>query len=190
MAKAKKERLRLRRELQALTEHQSRPTRRYLRAFWVAVGAVATALSLYLAFYALRPKISISPGPQISANDFESPFIVRNDGLVPIYDVTPRCTILYAEDTRGNRFTSARTSMGVSAQRLGVGRDTTISCVRNAIGQGAPFIQSATPIARAEIAITVSFWAYFWPPHQEESQEFGARRDPGDKLVWYSTSRH
>jgi hypothetical protein len=62
------------------------------------VGLAVTVMGFVSALYTFQSKVSINPGDRLDPGDpFRTPFIVRNGGVLPIFDVEGYCGMVLVE---------------------------------------------------------------------------------------------
>jgi hypothetical protein len=162
-----------------------------------AIGAVlvflATILGLVTGYIALLPRVSVSQNEQLDPSDpFSSPFVVSNDGPLPMERVRFRCGIVSASyehgpkveggSNFGSSFIFAPDASGnmppqnFGAVEMNPGERSTIpSC-------NYPFPKS---VAGANIGIIVTFRIGYTPFSSKRTFRFVTLADSNKKLHWY-----
>jgi hypothetical protein len=157
------------------------------------IGFSAAILGLVTGYVALLPSISVSQNEQLNQNDpFSSPFIVSNDGPLPIEGFRFTCGIGQARHASGPTI-SGDPNFGTSfiflpdasgklpvenfgANKMKPGERSTVpSC-------NYPF---PGPIAGADGGIVVTFRIGYTPFAAQRIFHFAALADTNNKLHWF-----
>ena len=81
------------------------------------LGLISSLVGIFGFLFLVYPRISLYPGESLNSHDpFQTPFILKNDGYLPIYDVDYSLNVEKMEDINHNTFANV-TIMGVSNMR-------------------------------------------------------------------------
>lgn len=178
MSRRRRQRPRARRSESATAQREA-STRVSKITAWIL--GVASLLGTVITVYLLPPNVSISAAGYIPRNELATPFLVTNNGPLPIYDVTPTCFVERLTDTGGTTLTLGRTSTGRIAKTLSSGEHTTVACTG--------FFRTDHQITLIDVSIAVSCWTWLRPWHHEiRRQRFSARRGDDGAIHWYPTA--
>ncbi len=130
-----------------------------------AIGLALTILGLLLSLLSLTPRPTVSPMPVLNQkNPFSAPFIISNEGWVPLKDVRVESQILEMEDSNHNRFTVASMSRYTPpAARIEPGE-------KHSVPLAAVSIQGVR-ILRADVQLIVRYRSA-WVPIFEKTNTF------------------
>lgn len=148
-------------------------------------------LGIISGYYGLEQRVSVSQGEPLDDKDpFSTPFIVSNDGPLPIENVTFRCGIGHTSYKNGPKIQGAENfsssfifapggklpAQNFGASEMNPGERSTIpSC-------GYPFPPT---IEAGDIGIVVSYRVGHTPIRQTRIFRFGTLPDANNKLHWF-----
>lgn len=165
---------------------QEQPRRRWflpsLSRGWKIFGGVVLLLSAVALFLQLAPRVTVSPAPSLDpSKPFNNPFVISNEGYLPIYDVTFRCRIREVRDEGNARIIAPRGTSDMSVRpTLRVTEKSTIVC---------PFpFNFEHPLVGADIEIIVEYRPAFLFWRSEQSFRFGTAKNAEGNLIWFSRS--
>jgi len=159
------------------------------------IGFVAAILGIVTGWLALLPRVSVSQNEQLDPdNTFSSPFIISNDGPLPLENVRFMCGIVEVKHEKGpdvigdakfgthffiltdKNGNAAPQNFG-SPEMLPGERSTMPSCTY-------PYLN---PVENATIGVVVDFKIAYAPfiPDQRRIFRFGTLRDIAGKNHWF-----
>ena len=166
--------------------HASSTYKNILAVIGQVIGYAAAILGLITGYVALIPRISVSQSQPLDVNDpFSTPFIVSNDGPLPLMNVKFSCAIRDLVDTKGDRATVGDqkglgpeiTAPQLVSDEISPGERSTIPCA-------SPF-RFPTPLASGDVSIVVRFRiGYTFLPSKRISRFVTVKAADGH-LYWY-----
>jgi hypothetical protein len=151
------------------------------------IAVFIAVIGLFVSHLTLKPKISVEPDIQIESNNpFTTTFKISNNGYLPVNNVEISHwfnNVIFSKP-KGIMKDSKLTTYGNMIPILGVGQTET------AFRLSAPVIGDII-IAQADIAITISYKAY-WPPpwHLSENFAFTLTKNSSGSQYWQHTILH
>jgi len=157
------------------------------------IASLAAILGIATGYLALLPRVSVSRNEQLDpSNTFSSPFIISNDGPLPMENVRFTCGIVDVKHENGPEilgdinFGTAffvlkdkngnPAVMNFGSREMMPGeRSTMPSC-------SYPYLN---PIERANIGIVVDFRLGYTPFETKRIFRFGTLKDSSGKLHWF-----
>jgi hypothetical protein len=176
-----------------VTGRASRIAKRTAQIAGTVIGFFAAILGIVTGYLALLPRISVSQNDQLDpSNTFSSPFIISNDGPLPIENVRFACGIIdvkhengpemIGDQNFGSRFFVMHDKEGKiagfnlgSPEMLPGERSTIPSC-------SYPWLN---PVEYANIGIVVEFRIGYTPFPGRRVFRFGTLKDAAGKLHWF-----
>lgn len=146
---------------------------------WKIFLTIGAILGFWSAFYSLAPSLSVTPQTPLDLqNPFTTPFVVSNDGFLPVYSVVYSCSTKNVEDANRNRVSIVSAVTGrIDALRINTDEKQTIRC---------PFpVRLSAPIQRGEITLTITFRSSWIPWDQEKRFHFVAARNSNGHIIWF-----
>src|SRR5680860_12853 len=103
--------------------------RRLASRLWKIVVLAGVLIGLFGGVVQLYTRISISPQAPLSpSNIFTTPFIISNDGLLPIYDVGITCNFSGVIDIYGNVWVDNNYTPGYTVIKMEAGEQVVMGC--------------------------------------------------------------
>lgn len=169
-------------QLQLEPVHTPSLARRIVTKTWkgiVSVGVLVTLTGLL----SLLPKVSVSAARLLDPQaPFSAPFVISNDGYLPVHDITFRCVVRYVEHAdRGRVIVSPH---GITSGQVIAVIDPT---EKSTVACPFPFF-SQSPIIGADIEFVLKYrpdWL-FW--HREKRFRFGLAKDKDNQFHWFPRS--
>lgn len=128
--------------------------------------ALLAAIALFFEF---SPKIAVSLDQPLDLSDaFSSPFMVANDGYLPLNEVSARCALNQVDFAR-NRFKNivVASHIDIAAEML-PGEKLTVKCrFRETIG-----VADSDTFENADISIAIEYRLWFWPNKRQREFRF------------------
>jgi hypothetical protein len=127
----------------------------------------------------LLPKISVEPSPPMQSNNLlTAPFVISNDGFLPMYKVSYFVKLRHIENAKGGKvITNYERGMepsGFSIPSLMPGEKATT-------GLPNPF---GEPTVSGDIDFVVTYRPSWLPWEQKKVFRFGGSKESDGKLVW------
>jgi len=149
-----------------------------LRILSKIIGATITLLVTLSGVLAYWPLVAIDVGPSLdSDNPFSYPFIISNDGILPLFGVSVSCIFDKGKFEGGVLFENNRMVFENKLQIMAPHQKTTAPCHRMFGLKGMTLISASTTIA-------VSFYPALWPSRTSVSRSFRAELTDGKGIVW------
>ena|GEM_PF-5605342 len=151
-----------------------------LRKGWRGIVGMSVLLSILGFAFVAWPRLSVIPGEVFDKrNPLHTPFILRNDGYLPLSDIKFICFLRNATLSGSNKpfvenvgFSLANTRIS----RLGANESASITFDR-IIGQVVDF-------ASADIDVLVTYRPFLMPFKTSDSQGFKTKENYNGELVW------
>jgi hypothetical protein len=166
--------------------HASNTYKNILGMIGQVIGYAAAILGLITGYMALIPRISVSQSQPLDVNEpFSTPFIVSNDGPLPLMNVRFACAINALRDSKGDNVTVGNqkglgpeiTVPQLISDEISPGERSTVPCAN-------PF-RFPTPLASGDVAIVVRFRiGYTFLPSKRISRFVTFKATDGH-LYWY-----
>jgi hypothetical protein len=154
-------------------------------------GVLVTLFGLWVGFLNIIPIVSVNPQPPLVSSDaFSAPFVVSNDGYLPLYDVHFRCSprrISYRKP--GSRGGLDVTTSGSEEEETG-GIESRAIAARLLPHQKASFPclfpnQHPEWLTSADVAIVVVYSPTSWPHiRRNHVNHFSMSRDTSGQYNW------
>jgi hypothetical protein len=168
-------------------------SKRTVQILGTLIGFVAAILGIVSGYYGLEQRISVSQGEPLDEQDpFSTPFIISNDGPLPIENIRYTCGIGHTSYKNGPQIkgaenygtffiflpsTNGKMPMpGFGAIEMNPGERSTISSC------AYPFPKT---IEGGDIGIVVSYRVGYTPIKQTRIFRFGTLPDANNKLHWF-----
>jgi hypothetical protein len=152
--------------------------------FWVGFGLF---LALIAAYYELKPRISVTPSRLMESNNpFSAPFIIKNEGHLPIHSVTFRIASLLMQPIEGGKVIIPNNTYAYKEYFL-----IPILESGESVTTGLPDYYSVfilkTKISYVDIDFVVIYRPDYWPLTVEKHFRFGLSKNP-DSWMWLPRS--
>jgi hypothetical protein len=152
--------------------------------FWKFVVVLSVIVGLIAALLTFLPRLSMSSSESLDpSTPFSTPFVVSNDGLLSINDVTCYCLIRRVVIADRGDITVSNNivySDSLPVPNLAPGEKTTVSC--------PPLLPSEPRITRADMDIVLRFRPYGLPWYREKAFRFTTEIASDKRLHWYPRS--
>jgi len=155
------------------------------------LGSLATLFGVYVGFLNLVPRITVTPQAALVSSDaFSAPFVVSNDGFLPVYDVHCFCSprkVRYRKP--GSKGGLDITTEGADENETG-GVEAPFIAKKLSPGQRATFPcpfpnQFPAWLVSADIGLVVVYNAAPWPPiRRHQMNRFSLSRDTAGEYHW------
>ena len=145
--------------------------------------AILAVLGFLIALLTIFPRISVSNDAPLDADDaFATPFVVSNDGYLPLYSV------LFLVSTRDVRFTDGRAIIGTPDYKSRwTAPDWELPSLyptkRHDVYAGRVIVSHGT-LQSADIGIIVQYRPAFWPFRREILCRFKTQQGYDGRLHW------
>ncbi|MDQ3749668.1 MAG: hypothetical protein M3367_11780 [Acidobacteriota bacterium] len=147
---------------------------------WTIIAGISVIVGI-IGGVQLSPRVSVSSNESLDpSTPFSSPFIVSNEGLLPIYDVEFQCDIKNVEAMNNinlGGFNTVGTAKIIPIINP-AGKETT-QCA-----QGL-FAPTSGQFENADVSIVVSYRVYWIPLSQTRKFRFVTRKDKSGQLHWF-----
>ena len=147
----------------------------------MSLGIISFVLSLLAFLFLVYPRISLSPGQSLNTHDpFQTPFIIKNDGYLPLYNIDYLLNLESMEDINHNRFTNniiGQPSRGIIAE-LKPNRTSSIFINRAVV---AP----PNHIKYVEATIRITYRPFLVPFNFTENIRFKTERNNNGEYIWF-----
>lgn len=142
-------------------------------ALWV-LGIFGTFLGIY-AFWV--PRLSIATQSSLDPNNpLATPFVVSNNGYLPVFNVDFICGIGHLDFANGSRFEEfGMTTTEMHEDRIGTDEQATVRC---------DWMVKGSPITDGDISIIVKFEPFMFPKQRDKSFRFVSVRNSSGNLQW------
>jgi len=92
---------------QEVQPSKTREDQKKWRVPLMMLGLISSLVGIFGFLFLVYPRISLYPGEALNSYDpFQTPFILKNDGYLPIYDVDYSLNVEKMEDINHNTFTN------------------------------------------------------------------------------------
>jgi hypothetical protein len=164
------------------THLPQKTTRQKLRrAPLMIIGLVSSLLGIFGFLFLVYPRVSVYPGESLNSHDpFQTPFIFKNDGYLPIFDINYVLNPEEVEDMRHNRIiggTIGGMSNMVSIPKLNPNKTSPLF-INHAI------VTPPDSIKYASIYISIKYRPFLIPFTFTEKIRFKAERKNTGEYIW------
>lgn len=152
---------------------------------WKFLVAIAGFLATVSGILSLLPRPSVTASDFLVVNEpFSAPFVITNEGYLPIHDVTFRCAIRHYKGANGGNIEVYKgggiTPSGFVLSEMPPGEKATVGC---------PFpFKGWEPVISADFDFVVVYRPDFLPWKQEKRFRFGTVKGGDGLLRWYPRS--
>jgi hypothetical protein len=127
----------------------------------------------------LLPKISVEPSPPMQSNNLlTAPFVISNDGFLPLYKVSYYVMLRHIENDKGGTVT---TNNQRGMEPTGFLIPSILPGEKATTGLPNPF---SNPTVSGDIDFVVTYRPAWLPWEQKKIFRFGGSRESDGKLVW------
>jgi len=160
---------------------QKGPPRRFLRRFWPLFVVFSVVIGTFVSFLSLLPDISIIPNTSVDSQDpLQTPFVITNEGLLPIHDVEIKWGM---KDKMGS---STQGTIKISGMMWRAEPPIPILYRRESKTYfPSGIIEFKFPVDIGDIFISVSFRPDFILWKQKKNYRFSLVKDKAGKTRWY-----
>jgi hypothetical protein len=165
---------------------------------WAALGVLSVLLGIAGTIYGLSPKISVQSHGSLDPNDpFSTPFIITNEGTLPIHNVSSNYMV---NNIKGVGVGEEEKICDTCPKILGIGgfgSEDTEPIATIEAGEKTPLFVGAMKLTKpnggvidtaiatnAEIVITVKYRPDWIPWRQERQWKFMSTANVEGQLVW------
>lgn len=164
-------------ELETEKERANRRTKQYFLApisrFWQLIVGLSIVLGLGLAFYQLRPEISLEPYKALDpANPFTEQFTAQNNSVYSLYDVRSGCFLVHVR-TSLIEMNNVMFSLSHVANELSPKDSASVSC--GALSPGTE---------EADLLIDIQFSTRWFQSRKTIRHRFVARKNSDNVVEW------
>jgi hypothetical protein len=143
--------------------------------FWGVIVFVIGLAGFYVGILSIVPRLSVSHSEELKQYDpFSVPFVITNDGYLPIHSVNMACSIDHMLLSSGSSFVGVVTNDSMEDAEISPGGHSTHFCPVSARDPGMQEII---------ITATISFRPDLWP--WRTSKQFHFRGYKGDDGVMH-----
>ena len=145
------------------------------------LGIISSLVGIFGFLFLVYPRISVYPGESLNSHaPFQTPFILKNDGYLPIYDINYFLNIEKFEDYLN--FTKIIGTMSLahgmrSIPKLGSNKTSALT-IEHAISMPNDFVKFA------EIHISIKYRPFLFPFSLTENIHFKTERKNNGEYVW------
>ena len=142
-------------------------------------GSILSLIAVGGFLFAVWPRISLSPGISLDLHKpFETPFIIRNDGYLPLCDVKYSLIAERMELMDGSTFTDSGANMGNVIEKLDPNKSSALFVNRI-------FSMPPNNVKNARIYILVTYKPYLVPFTFSERIRFKTKINVSREYIWY-----
>jgi len=143
-------------------------------------GVLGTILTVFWGVYSFLPKVSLSPGDRLDPrNAMRGPFILKNEGCLPVYNIQIEYKDIDLLDAAGNRGDSFSAShiMGTEVKRLYSGESSFMDVEK--------MFKTNIPTIEARVTMRISYRPslIFW--RRSRIYSFEAKKTSSGEFNWY-----
>ena len=144
------------------------------------LGGALTLVSVLLTALSYVPKPTVASSAALNpADPLSTPFVISNNGSLPMHDVSFRCVIRNLESESHGRFVAPAGAIPTDfvIRTMHSGESATVGC---------PFqwMKLTTPLAAGDIEIVVVYRPDWWPWRREKPFRFATARYSDGTLHW------
>ncbi|WP_316348622.1 hypothetical protein [Desulfuromonas acetoxidans] len=147
---------------------------------WSGIVGLSVIVSVLGFAFLIYPRLSIAPGQTIEKlNPFYTPFILENDGYLPIRDISFTCglgSVILQNSDKPNFSNFGIQIAGTEIPNLRPGKKTSIPFNR--------VFSKDMPIKSADITVIVSYKSSWLPISFTDTQSFKTSLNYSGELVW------
>jgi hypothetical protein len=179
---------RKRKEQRQQQQHLKQSQRQFqIKSLWQAIskgyrGLVVTSvfLSLFGFAFLVYPRLSIGPGATImKSNPFYTPFILKNDGYLPVSDLQFVCFMKSA--TLAGSAKPNITNIGIQLAKTEVAK---LGANKSASIDFARIFNKEASFSSAQIDVVVTYRPFLIPFKRSEIQTFKTKENYNGELIW------
>jgi hypothetical protein len=167
-------------------------TPQWLRISWQVMLNMAALLGLVTGYMAMIPRVSVSQSEPLDPDDiFSTPFIVSNDGPLPLETVNISCAdfnVVYQQGTtlrsNPNDPGAAISDTSFNAPEVKPGERVSVPCALEQMLKPPSWIK----VVSSDISIVVSFRIGYTPLPGRRKFRFVTFRSADNRLHWYPAS--
>jgi hypothetical protein len=161
---------------------QPKKARKYLRLLKNTKTQMSFLIGVLGFLFVVWPRVSVSPGEVFELYDpFKTPFVIKNDGYLPITNINYSLAVDNAEFEREISFTNVSfLNFGDSISKLAANRSSAIF-IRRTIGMPPGYLKSA------EVNIVLNYKPYLIPYTFKETFRFKTEKKTSGAYVWLET---
>jgi hypothetical protein len=167
--------------------------KRIAQILGTVIGFLAAILGILTGYLALLPRVSVSQNEQLDpTNTFSSPFIISNEGPLPLEDAKFRCGIAEAKIEKGPDIRGAPnfgTSFFVLKDQNGNNAVQNFGSPEILPGERSTMPSCSfpwlNPVENADIGIVVTFRVGYTPFPGTRVFHFSTLKDVSGKLHWF-----
>ncbi len=143
------------------------------------VLAVLAILGFLISLLTLFPRITVSNDAAIDPTDsFSTPFVVSNDGLLPLLSVRSLLYIKAVQLARGNQILNSNFTMDEWTTRI-------LLPAEKLTVYGGRAVRAPGQLLDGDIFIIVQYRPFFWPfTVRQFSSRFRTLKGPDERLYW------
>ena len=177
-------------------QERTKAKRTSSRAIWGAVkrvgwglGVAVTVWSGIALYHQFTPNLTISALSPLNPSDpFSTPFVISNDSLLPIYDVTIKCRLIDVKYVDQSLQVSSNTSWAISDAAKKIDRNESITALCHLRGFISVKISRLNDtemmISHADIAVIMSFRQNYTFWLTEKPFRFVTAKSADGQLRW------
>jgi hypothetical protein len=179
---------RKRKEQRQRQQHPKQPRMRFpIESVWKAIskgyrglGVFSVFLSLLGFAFLIYPRLSVSPGATImKTNPFYTPFILKNDGYLPVSDIQFLCLMKSAtlSGSPNPNFKNIGVQLAkTEVVKLGDNKSSSIDFAR--------IFNKEASFSSAQIDVVVTYQPFLIPFKRREIQTFKTKENYNGELIW------
>ena len=143
------------------------------------IGSTLAIIAVVGFFFTVWPRISLTPGVSLDLHKpFETPFIIKNDGYLPLYDVQYSLTAERMEWMDGNTFTNVGGNTGNLIEKLDPNKSSALFVNRI-------FKLPPNNVKNVRIFIQVTYKPFLLPFRFTDRIRFKAEINANREYIWY-----
>ena len=145
----------------------------------MSLEIISFLIGLVGVLFVVYPRFSVSPGTALDMNNpFKTPFMVKNDGYLPMFNVKYALTAEKMELVGGATFTNCGGSTGNTIEKLSINKSSAFFIDRI-------FSMPPNLVKSAVIFISVTYRPFLVPFTFTENVRFKAEINAKKEYVWF-----
>jgi hypothetical protein len=154
---------------------------KYRRVPQMNIGLISLLITLLAFLFLVYPRIYLSPGDSLNTrNPFKTPFILKNDGYLNIYNIDYTLSMEYIEDISANQFAGSMSPIKKTISKLNPNLSSVIF-IDNLMSVPDGYIKEA------RILINVTYRPSFVPFTFTKSFRFKTEIKNTGEYVWFES---
>jgi len=145
------------------------------------IGIISFVIGVAGFLFLVYPRISVYPGTSLNLrNPFQTPFMIKNDGYLPLYSIKYSLIAEKMELVNGSTFTNSGGTTGNIIGKLSPNKSS-------ALFMNRIFSMPPDSVKYAHIFVHVTYKPYLVPFTFTESIRFKTERKTNGEYVWFES---